>query len=208
LRSLDFDFGIYINADEIAARLQTNNAAAPPQASRQAQQEADRLRRAMLDEGKSYAFETVMSHPSKVEEMEEARACGFHVTLFFVAVDTPEINVARVAQRVSRGGHDVPADKIAARYERTLQLLPRAVRAAHRSVIFDNSDLIRGVIQLASIQSTENSLSITLKANRPWFQQFCIDGLARGLGIEPVMKKEKDRVSLVFSRLRKSVAAR
>ena len=199
LRSLGIDFGEYVNADEIAARLQRNNKAAAPEASLLAQKDADRIRQAMLDGGKSYSFETVMSHPSKVGEMEEARRRGFEVTLFFVAVDSPLINIGRIAQRVARGGHDVPAEKVAARYERTLQLLPRAIMAAHRSVIFDNSDLIRDVRRLASARSTNASVELRIKENRPWFQKYCIDGLKRECGIEPSMRANRDGVTLTFS---------
>jgi predicted ABC-type ATPase len=198
LRGLNFDFGIYVNADEIAARLQTDNNAAAPEASIFAQREADRLRRTMLDEGTSFSFETVMSHPSKVEEMEEARALGFHVTLFFVAVDNPEINVGRVAQRVARGGHDVPTDKIVARYERTMRLLPRAIRAAHRSVIFDNSDLVRDVQQLAGARSTRKRVELRVNDFRPWFQHYCIDGLAKEFGGPPKSHRALNAVKLVF----------
>ena len=80
-----------------------------------------------------------MSHPSKVDVMRRARSLGFHVTLFFVGVEEPTINIARVAQRVAQGGHDVPRDRIVARYHRTMALLPDAVVAADHSVIFDNT---------------------------------------------------------------------
>ena len=40
------------------------------------------------------------------------------------------INIARVAQRVAQGGHDVPRDRIVARYHRTMALLPDAIVAA------------------------------------------------------------------------------
>ena len=47
--------------------------------------------------------------------------------LVFVETNNPQINVERVALRVRQGGHDVAIDKIIARYDRTLQLLPKTV---------------------------------------------------------------------------------
>ncbi len=41
--------------------------------------------------------------------------------------------------RVSRGGHDVPAEKIGTRYERSLKLLPAALKVCDRAFMFDNS---------------------------------------------------------------------
>ena len=64
---------------------------------------------------------------------------GFHVTLYFVCIDNPQTNVSRVNYRVQHGGHDVPEDRILARYHRTLELLPRAINASDRAVLFDNS---------------------------------------------------------------------
>jgi hypothetical protein len=43
---------------------------------------------------------------------------------------------------MSRGGHDVPHERIVARYWRTLELLPYAALVARRIVLFDNSALV------------------------------------------------------------------
>jgi predicted ABC-type ATPase len=85
-----------------------------------------------------------MSHPSKIDEMREARAAGYRITFVGVALQDPELNVKRVALRVSEGGHDVPRDRIIARYFRTLALMPRAIAIADRTLIFDNSDSAKG----------------------------------------------------------------
>jgi len=45
--------------------------------------------------------------------------------------------------RVMQGGHDVPDEKLEARFERTLANLERAVRALPLVLVFDNSDLAR-----------------------------------------------------------------
>lgn len=135
LRDTGFDLGEYINADDIAAGL----AGAPGDVSREAQRLAEEARQSCLANGVSFSFETVMSHASKIDLLNQAKTLGYYVLLFFVGVDDPRINIDRVAQRVSLGGHDVPIDRIVRRYERTMSLLPAAIRAADRSVLFDNS---------------------------------------------------------------------
>lgn len=127
--------GEYINADDIAATL----VGSYEDRVRAAQAEAGRRREACLRERRDFAFETVMSHPSKVELLERASAEGWFVILYFVATDNPAINVSRVAGRVQRGGHDVPESRIRERYRRTLALLPRALDAAETAALFDNS---------------------------------------------------------------------
>lgn len=57
----------------------------------------------------------------------------------YIGVDDPELSVARVAQRVLEGGHDVPDDKIRSRYPRTLANLAAAVPLASWSFLLDNS---------------------------------------------------------------------
>jgi predicted ABC-type ATPase len=132
------DFGEHINPDEIATRLDLPE----PARSRQAQAIADFQRDRCLAGKLSFSFETVMSHPSKVNFMIRADDAGYDVTLYFVCTSDPEINVRRVENRVRRGGHDVPHERIVSRYWRTLELLPHAALVVRRTVLFDNSALV------------------------------------------------------------------
>jgi predicted ABC-type ATPase len=100
---------------------------------------ADFLREELLACGRSFAFETVMSHPSKVEFFARARADGYRTYLYFIATDSPLVNLGRVQERVAAGGHDVPADKLRERYERCLRLVHDALAYAYRAFLFDNS---------------------------------------------------------------------
>jgi predicted ABC-type ATPase len=58
-----------------------------------------------------------------------------------VGVNSPDLSVARVSARVTEGGHEVPEHKIRARFERGGVLIRRAVLAADRGMVFDNSGL-------------------------------------------------------------------
>lgn len=100
---------------------------------------ADAIRRELLDQGKTFTFETVMSSADKIDFMSEARHRGYRVYLYFVATDDPAINVDRVLRRVQQGGHPVPAQKIHARYVRSIGLMTQACSVAHRAYVFDNS---------------------------------------------------------------------
>lgn len=136
LRNSGIDFGRYINPDEIDRDLP-----GPPslKRSKKAQLLAEKARRECLDQGLSFSFETVMSHRSKIEILEDARARGYAVVIYFVALENPDLNVERVRQRVLLGGHPVPEDRIAPRYRRCLELLPEALAQCDRAVLFDNS---------------------------------------------------------------------
>ena len=99
----------------------------------------DFLRQNLLERKISFTFETVMSHPSKVELLEQAQRAGYRTYLYFIATDDPEINISRVRNRVKLGGHAVPEERIAPRYHRSLGLLMKAIRHTNRAYVFDNS---------------------------------------------------------------------
>ncbi len=88
---------------------------------------------------KSFSFETVMSHPSKIKEMKQAQEMGYRTYLYFVCIDDPTVNVERVEDRVKKGGHRVDTTKIISRYPDTLKNLYQAIKYSNRAYLFDNS---------------------------------------------------------------------
>jgi len=137
---------------------------------------ADFLRQKLLLERRSFTFETVMSAPDKVALLRRAKDAGFRTYLYFVATKSPKINVSRVANRVLAGGHGVPTDKILARYERCLNLLPLALEAANRAFVFDNSGA-----KLEWLAEFADGRLLELKTSSPprWFQTHVLDNLKR-----------------------------
>ena len=87
----------------------------------------------------SFSFETVFSHPAKIEILKKAQAEGFRTYMYFVGTESPSINLKRIQQRVSAGGHDVPADKAIARYYRCMEQIRYALPYLNRAYFFDNS---------------------------------------------------------------------
>lgn len=130
---------------------------------------ADAIRRELLEECRTFTFETVMSSRDKVDFMKEAKERGYRVYLYFVATDDPEINLDRVRRRVMQGGHPVPADKVRKRYVESIALMTEACEVAHRAYIFDNSGSRHRL--LAEVEELEHEFAITLHTSRlsPWF---------------------------------------
>jgi predicted ABC-type ATPase len=71
--------------------------------------------------------------------MRTAKQAGYEVGLIFVALNSADLNVERVAERVARGGHNIPEDIIRRRYETAIRSLPEAISLADGTIIFDNS---------------------------------------------------------------------
>jgi predicted ABC-type ATPase len=131
-----------VNADRIARILRDNDPRAGPDViDRRAFREAERLRRALLDARLSFSTETVFSDPAgaRLRFLEKARTAGFAVFLIFIGLRAPLLSVARVRQRVLHGGHDVPDEKLHARFPRTLANLRSAIPIVDEAFLFDNS---------------------------------------------------------------------
>jgi predicted ABC-type ATPase len=73
--------------------------------------------------------------------LREARQAGYFVSVHFLGLDSAQLAIARVAQRVEAGGHDVPDDKILTRYPRTLANLRSLLDLADEVTLYDNSYL-------------------------------------------------------------------
>ena len=123
--------GIYINADHIKKSTNCDDMTAAKQ--------AEALRERLLAEGQTFTFETVLSTPRNLELLARAKAQGYFVRGYFIFTRNCAINLTRVLSRAQSGGHDVPADKIAARYQRSLAQLPRLVEICDICHVYDNS---------------------------------------------------------------------
>jgi predicted ABC-type ATPase len=125
----------FINADDLARELEIE--------ADEAARLANELRKTLVDQRESFVFETVFSDPvgDKVEFLRRASDTGDAVVLCFIGIDSAEISDERVAIRVLQGGHDVPHDKIVARFPRTLANLRRAIELLPHVLVFDNGDL-------------------------------------------------------------------
>jgi predicted ABC-type ATPase len=125
----------FVNADDLAVEMGLG--------AYEAAELAASLRAGLVGQRESFVFETVLSDPvgAKVAELADASRNGMHVVMVFIRVDSPETSKQRVAMRVMQGGHDVPDEKLEARFQRTLANLDRAIEALPVVIIFDNTDL-------------------------------------------------------------------
>jgi predicted ABC-type ATPase len=125
----------FVNADVVSRELGLGAYAAA--------KAAEALRQELLTRRESFVFETVFSDPvgDKLAFLKAAVNLGYRVVLCFVGVSGPDVSEERVAMRVSQGGHDVPSDKLVARFPRTLVNLRTALRELPEVRVYDNEDL-------------------------------------------------------------------
>lgn len=140
-----------INADELAEQLGGwNDSACIAQAQKMARNQLQEA----LEQGEDIIYETVFSHPSKLELIEKAREKGYFIRLFFICTESPRINIDRVAERYAKGGHTVPGDKVSSRYNRALMYGADALHLVQRGYVYDNSK---------SATETDNSFELLFR---------------------------------------------
>ena len=125
----------FVNTDVLAQALHLD--------SYTAARVADALRKELVAQRESFAFETVFSDPAgdKLGFRTDAAKAGYTTLLCFIGISSPRVSQQRVDLRVAKGGHDVPAEKLAARFPRALANLKAALRELPHVWIFDNDDL-------------------------------------------------------------------
>ena len=94
---------------------------------------------AALASGETFAFETTLGGKSVAQRLERAAAEGHAISILFVGLESPELHLARVKARVAEGGHDIPEEKIRARYDSSRNNLIRLLGLAAGLRLFDNS---------------------------------------------------------------------
>lgn len=156
----------YINPDNIARDVygDWNSPEAVLNAARQAENERERC----LLEGRSLAFESVLSAPDKLQFIRRAKAAGFFVRLFFVGTAHPSINASRVARRVMEGGHDVPIPKIVSRYSRSIANCASTAAMVDRAYVYDNSE--EGAVPKLIFRTRDGQVSKLYGPIPPWAQ--------------------------------------
>lgn len=100
---------------------------------------AAKIRSQYLSARQSFVTETVFSHKSKNQLIDDAQQAGFEVILNHVNVSSPILAYKRVRDRINAGGHYVSKDKVFSRYQRTLANIQNASLVADKTYVWDNS---------------------------------------------------------------------
>jgi predicted ABC-type ATPase len=166
-----------INPDLLAKRIETTEGRAPDLANLEAVIRIEAWLEASIRVHQTVGVETVLSTGKYRRLVDEAKRLNFEFRLIYVLLDSPDRNVERVRLRVAKGGHDVPEDRIRARYVRSLAQLPWFLEQADQAWIFDNSSAVpkligqkrAGVITLEPQASPEIAdAALMTTARRSW----------------------------------------
>lgn len=135
----------FVNADEIARGLSPFN---PGSVAIEAGRLMLKRIEELLGKGESFSIETTLATKSYINLVRRAQAEGYAVKIIFFWLKTPELAILRVAERVKKGGHDIPEDVIRRRYVAGIKnLFQLFMNEVDYWDIYDNSENPR--IQIA-----------------------------------------------------------
>jgi predicted ABC-type ATPase len=130
----------FINPDALAKRISEHeHLPLTPDANLESVVRIERWLHASVEAHQTVGVETVLATDKYRKLVQRARDQGFRVRLIYVFLANADLNVARVRDRVAKGGHDVPETSIRARRARSFAQLTWFFDEADVAEIFDNS---------------------------------------------------------------------
>lgn len=146
LRSLIVDkIGVDINIDPdaIARRIDPEN---PEQRRVSAGKEVIRSVMNYIAERKNFSIETTLAGKNAIKQIKMAKAAGYEITMFYIALNDVQQNIERVAMRVKNGGHHIPTPDIIRRNETSFKHLYDYCDLLDNLILIDNSKADGSVI--------------------------------------------------------------
>lgn len=90
--------------------------------------------------GVDFGFETTLAGKSYIHILQELKSCGYCISLFYLWLPSVDLALKRIADRVRRGGHNVPENAVRRRFNRGLDNLFNRYRPLlDLWALFDNS---------------------------------------------------------------------
>lgn len=131
----------FVNADEIARGLSPFN---PESVAIEAGRLMLQRINLLISKNISFSIETTLSTKSYINLVRRAQKEGYNVKLLFFWLNSPELAIKRVAERVAKGGHGIPEQVIRRRYNAgIINLFSLFMNQVDYWDIYDNSEYPR-----------------------------------------------------------------
>lgn len=117
-----------------------------------------------LDKGICFTQETTLAGKRTEQTARAARERGYSIRLYYVGLDTLQDSLSRIANRVSKGGHDIPAKDVQRRFEGRCEALMTVLPYCDEATFFDNDN---GFVEVGEYRNGE--LIATVPNPPAWF---------------------------------------
>ena len=144
LKERSTDLGMIVDVDKITAELGGNALAGGKAALRKISER--------IDKGISFTQETTLSGRKTEATAKQVRDLGYHVRLFYIGLDSAEESLSRIANRVKRGGHDIPQDDVVRRFAGRWEAVSKVLPYCDEAEFYDNDN---GFVLVAEYRNGE-----------------------------------------------------
>lgn len=144
LKERSTDLGVIVDVDRITAELGGN--------ALEGGKAALKKIRECIDKGVSFTQETTLSGYKTEATAKQVKELGYYVRLFYVALDTAEESLARIENRVKRGGHDIPHDDVERRFAGRWEAVGKVLPYCDEAEFYDNDN---GFVKVAEYRNGE-----------------------------------------------------
>ena len=137
------DLGLLIDVDKLAAQL-----GSPVEGGKAAVRKIDEC----LEKGISFTQETTLSGARTERTIRRAKERGYTIRLYYIGLDTMEESLGRIANRVAKGGHDIPREDVERRFQSRFADVLRILPYCDEARFFDNDN---GFVEVAEYRNGE-----------------------------------------------------
>ena len=144
LKERTTDLGVIIDVDKITADLGGNILAGGKAALTKI--------RDCIDRNISFTQETTLSGYRTEATAKQVKELGYQVRLFYIGLDTVDESLARIENRVRRGGHSIPHDDVTRRFEGRWASVAKVLPYCDEAEFYDNNN---GFVKVAEYRNGE-----------------------------------------------------
>ena len=159
LEGQDAPLGHIVDPDLIAKQNSFNEISAGKQAVREIQN--------CLKNSETVTQETTLSSHQVRKTIMKAKVQGYRITMYYIGLNTKYESIYRIANRVRKGGHDIPPDDVIRRFTHRFEALDRIVPLCDKVVFYDNEN---GFVKVAEI--TDGAFRYTNGYRPDWIVEY------------------------------------
>lgn len=105
-----------------------------------------------LENNISFTQETTLAGHRTVRTIKQARRQGYYITMYYVGLNSAEESLQRIANRVRKGGHNIPSDDVKRRFENRINSLGEVISLCDEVIFYDNEN---GFVKVAEIKNNK-----------------------------------------------------
>ena len=108
--------------------------------------------RECLEKNISFTQETTLSGHTVLNTVKRARRKGYYISLYYIGLNSAEESLTRIANRVKKGGHNIPEKDVIRRFNKRFDLLSDIISYCDEVNFYDNEN---GFIKVAEIRNAQ-----------------------------------------------------